>query len=99
VRVGDFKSSHRRIPRRFWLYEFSSCEDIAANRIGLKKREQELKQLMDKAEKGTGGTFVSAIAYKADYREVQDKLQVLEATARDKKCKSPENSGSTSAVR
>ena len=51
-------------------YEFFNCEQIASNRVGLKTREQELKQLMDKAEKGTGGAFVSAIAYKADYRAV-----------------------------
>ena len=80
-------------------YEFFNCEQIASNRVGLKTREQELKQLMDKAEKGTGGAFVSAIAYNADYRAVQDQLHVIDATARDKKCKSPENSGSTSAVR
>ena len=48
---------------------------------------------------GDRGAFVSAISYKADYRAVQDQLHVIDATARDKKCKSPENSGSTSAVR
>jgi hypothetical protein len=81
------------------LYEFYSCEQIAANRIALKAREQELKQLMDRAEKGTGGAVVNVIAYKGDYRAVQDQLQVIDATARDKKCKAPENSGSTSPVR
>jgi hypothetical protein len=80
------------------LYEFYSCEQIAINRTAVKAREQELKQLMDRAEKGTGGAFVSAIAYKGDYRAVQEQLQVIDATMRDKKCKSPEDSGSTSAV-
>jgi hypothetical protein len=80
-------------------YEFHSCEQIAANRKTLKAREEELKQLMDKAEKGTGGTVVNVIAYKGDYRAIQDQLQVIDATARDKKCKAPENPGSTSAVR
>ena len=80
-------------------YEFSSCEQIAASRTGLKTYEEELKQLMDRAEKGTGGAVVSVIAYKGEYRAVQEELQVIDATARDKKCKSPENSGSTSAVR
>jgi hypothetical protein len=80
-------------------YEFFSCEQIAASRMGLKAREQELKQLIDRAEQGTGGAFVSAIAYKGDHRAVREQLQVIDATARDKKCKSSENSGSTSAVR
>jgi curli biogenesis system outer membrane secretion channel CsgG len=73
------------------LYEFHSCEQIAAIRTGLKARQQELTQLIERAEKGTGGVFVSAIAYKGDYRAVQEQLQVIDATARDKKCKSPEN--------
>jgi hypothetical protein len=80
-------------------YEFYSCEQIATNRIALKAREQELKQLMDRAEKGTGGAVVNVIAYKGDYRSVQDQLLVIDATARDKKCKAPDSSGGTSAVR
>jgi hypothetical protein len=67
-------------------YEYFSCEQIAGQRQGAKAREQELKQLMDKAEKGTGGAVVSVIAYQTDYTMVQDELRVLDATARNKKC-------------
>jgi hypothetical protein len=80
-------------------YEFYSCEQIAANRKALEKRAQELKLLMDKAEKGAGGAVVSVIAYQGEYVAVQDELKVIDATARDKKCKTPENWGSTSAIR
>jgi hypothetical protein len=54
---------------------------------------------MDRAEKGTGGAVVSVIAYKGEYLAVQDQLQVIDATMRVKKCSTPENWGSTSAVR
>jgi hypothetical protein len=80
-------------------YEYFSCEQIAGQRQGAKAREQELKQLMDKAEKGTGGAVVSVIAYQTDYTMVQDELRVLDATARNKKCPTAENWGSNSAVR
>jgi hypothetical protein len=80
-------------------FEFHSCQQIAANRTVVKAREQELKQLMDRAEKGTGGAVVSVIAYKGEYLAVQDQLQVIDATMRVKKCSTPENWGSTSAVR
>jgi hypothetical protein len=80
-------------------YEFHSCEQIAANRKKVETRVQELKLLMDKAEKGAGGAVVNVIAYKGEYIAAQDELKVIDATARDKKCKTPENWSSTSAIR
>jgi hypothetical protein len=80
-------------------YEFYSCDQIAANRKSVEKRAQELKLLMDKAEKGPGGAVVNVIAYKGEYLATQDELKVIDATARDKKCKTPENWSSTSAIR
>jgi len=80
-------------------YEFYSCDQIAANRKSVEKRAQELKLLMEKAEKGVGGALVNVIAYKGEYAATQDELKVIDATARDKKCKTPENWSSTSAIR
>ena len=80
-------------------YDFYNCEQLAAQRTARKAREEELKLLMDKAERGTGGAFVNVIAYKADYTEVQEDLKLIERTARAKKCSSPENWQSNSAVR
>jgi hypothetical protein len=80
-------------------YEFFSCEQLAPQRAYWSARMQELKLLMDKAEKGTGGAVVSVVAYKGEYVAAHENLQVVEATARMKKCTTPENWGSTSAVR
>jgi hypothetical protein len=80
-------------------YEFYSCDQIAANRKSVAAQLEKLKLLMDQAEKGTGGPVVSVIAYKGDYIAAQDELKVIDATARDKKCKTPENWSSTSAIR
>ena len=79
-------------------YEFHNCEQLAAQ-TARKAREQELKLLMDRAEQSTGGDFVNLIAYKADYVTAQEDLKVIEATARVKKCSTPENWGSNSAIR
>ena len=49
------------------------------------RRTQELKPLMDHAEQSTGGTVVTVIAYKADHVTATEQLNVLDATARDKK--------------
>jgi hypothetical protein len=80
-------------------YEWYSCEQIAANRKVAEAKVEKLKLLMEKAEKGVGGAVVSVIAYKIEYTAAQDELKVIDATARDKKCKTPENWSSTSAIR
>jgi hypothetical protein len=80
-------------------YEFYSCDQIAANRKVAEAKAEKLKLLMEKAEKGVGGAVVSVVAYKIEYTAVQDELKVIDATARDKKCKTAENWSSTSAIR
>jgi hypothetical protein len=80
-------------------YDYHNCEQLAAERTARKAREEELKSLMDKAERGPGGTFVNAIAYQSDYTAVREDLKLLERAAHMKKCGSPDNWQSNSAVR
>jgi hypothetical protein len=80
-------------------YQYSSCEQLAIQRKTWTTREQDLKQLMDRAEQGTGGAVVNVLAYKADYVAATEELKVLERAARSKHCASPENWGSSSAIR
>src|SRR5262249_30821447 len=80
-------------------YEFFNCDQLAAQRTSQKQREQELKSLMDKAERSTGSAFVNVIAYQTEYVEARENLKLIEATARAKKCSPPENWQSTSAFR
>jgi hypothetical protein len=67
-------------------YQYHSCKQLVGPRRRAVKREQELRLLMDKAEKSTGGALVNVIAYKADYVTAQEELKVIEATARAKNC-------------
>ena len=80
-------------------YDYFNCEQLAAQRTARKAREEELKSLMDKAERSTGGAFVNVIAYQTEYVEAREDLKLIEATARAKKCSTPENWQSTSAFR
>jgi hypothetical protein len=81
------------------IYDFYSCDQIAAQQKAFQTREQELKQLMARAEQSTGGAFVNVIAYQADYVSAKEQLQVLAATARAKNCATAENWGSNSSIR
>jgi hypothetical protein len=67
-------------------YHFHNCEQLAAAAKGQSTRQRELKELIDKAEQGAGGQIVSVLAYRSDYVAVNEDLQVIEATAREKRC-------------
>jgi hypothetical protein len=54
---------------------------------------------MDKARQSTGGSAISVVAYQGDYVNAREELQVIDATARAKKCKMPDDWQSNSAVR
>jgi hypothetical protein len=80
-------------------YEFYSCEQLLPQRTLYEQREQKLKLLMDKARQATGGAVVNVVAYQAEYTATQEELNVIDATARLKKCSTPANWASTSAIR
>ena len=80
-------------------YQFSSCQQLAVQRKTWTTKEQDLKQLMDRAEQGAGGELVNVLAYKTDYVQATEELKVLERAARSKHCNSPENWSSSSAIR
>jgi hypothetical protein len=80
-------------------YEWYSCDQLIPQRQLWESKEKELKLLMDKARQGTGGAAISVVAYQGDYVMAREELQVIDATARAKKCKMPGNWQSDSAVR
>jgi hypothetical protein len=67
-------------------YQFHNCEQLAAVSKQKHDRQRELKELIDKAEQATGGQIVSALAYRSDYVAVNEELQVIDSTAREKNC-------------
>jgi hypothetical protein len=55
------------------------------------KVKKDLKLLMKKAKQSTGGSAISVVAYQGDYVNAREELQVIDATARAKKCKMPDD--------
>src|SRR5262245_46765995 len=54
---------------------------------------------MEKAKQSTGGSAISVVAYQGDYVNACEELQVIDATARAKKCKMPGDWQSDSVIR
>ena len=77
-------------------YQFSSCENLAAQRQTWTGKEQELRLLMDKAGQSNGGAVVNLLAYQADYAAAIEELKLVENASRAKNCNSWQ---SNSAVR
>ena len=80
-------------------YEWYSCDQLVPQRQLWEKKEQDLKLLMDKAKQSTGGSAISVVAYQGDYVNAREELRVIDATARAKKCKVPNEWQSDSAMR
>jgi len=70
-------------PARYAAYH---CKDLVAQQATLQKREQELRNLIDKASEGTGGGAIVAMAYRTDYESVLSQERLLQRTAAEKNC-------------
>lgn len=79
-------------------YQYHTCDQIAAAGKSAAAREQSLRQLIEKAERGAGGHLVGAIAYRGEYRTVVEEIAVIEASARAKNCFTQPAWGSSTAI-
>jgi hypothetical protein len=67
-------------------FDYLSCPDIAKTRENAAKREQELKILIDRAEKESFGVLMAAASYRGDYLQAQGQQKMLAEVARQKNC-------------
>jgi hypothetical protein len=70
-------------PGRYSSYH---CNDLATRWKDLVKREKELRDLMDRADQGGGGTVIGSIAYRPEYESVRSEEILLQRTATEKNC-------------
>jgi hypothetical protein len=70
-------------PGRYSVYH---CKDLVALLEELLAQEKELRNLMDKASEGGGGTVIGALSYRADYEKALGEEAALRRTAAEKKC-------------
>ena len=71
-------------PDKYVLY---NCDAIALTMQEKNKREEELRELMAKADTGPGGRLIGSMAYDPEYLSVRGEINDLRATAASKNCK------------
>jgi hypothetical protein len=79
-------------------YEYHSCEQILKAGNGVAARELHLRTLIQKAEQSAGGTVVSTVAYRGEYRTVVEELGVIDTVSRRKNCLTPPTWRSSTAI-
>jgi hypothetical protein len=67
-------------------YTFYKCDDLNVTLSGQKKREHELRRLMDKASRSPGGDFVNLLAYKAEFLRARGYQHLAIERQREMEC-------------
>jgi hypothetical protein len=81
--AGDTAEQFLVRPGRF---DYLSCPEIAKTSATTAKREQELKALIDRAEKEAFGILMAAASYRSEYLQAQGEQKMLAEVARQKNC-------------
>lgn len=79
-------------------YEYHTCEQILASGRAAAEREEKLRVLIERAEQTAGGSVVSTVAYRGEYRTLVEELAVIETVARRKNCLTPNTWRSNTAI-
>jgi hypothetical protein len=88
-------------------FDYLSCPELVAAQRSAARREQELKVLIDRAEKESIGVLIAAASYRSDYLRAQGEQKTVAEVIRQKNCPpdtppqapSPRSSGKPSAKR
>lgn len=67
-------------------YQFHNCLQAQQMDNGFAYRQKELEELMNRAEKGTGGAAVNFMVYRTEYQQVLGERQALAALFQEKRC-------------
>lgn len=81
--AGDAAEQFLVRPGRF---DYLSCAEIAKAGETAAKREQQLKALIERAEKESFGILMAAASYRGEYLQAQGEQKMLAEVARQKNC-------------
>lgn len=67
-------------------YAAYHCKELITESQNLASREKQLRDLMDKASEGTGGSVIGALSYRSDYEIVLEQQKALKRAVAEQKC-------------
>jgi hypothetical protein len=81
--LNDGVSSYVVDPARYSVYH---CKDFRPRLAQLTEREQQLRELMDRASEGGGGVVIGDLSYGPEYQQVIGEEKLLRRAAAGKNC-------------
>jgi hypothetical protein len=75
------------------------CNDLLKQWVLLNTREQQLRDNMNRASQGGGGTVIGALAYGTDYQAVLTQKKMVQQDAAEKNCELVHNFQSDQTIR
>ena len=70
-------------PSKHTVYD---CTNIESAMSAARVRNDELEQLMSRAEQSTGGAFVNLVAYRTEYLQNKGRMAAMKKVATEKRC-------------
>lgn len=67
-------------------FDYFTCADIATATKSATRREQELKELIARAEQESFGVFMATMSYRSDYLRARGELAQLAEVSQSKNC-------------
>jgi len=67
-------------------YQAYHCNDLVTQWSTLLKREKDLRELMNKASAGGGGSVIGGLTYGTDYQTVLAQKKAVQQQAAEKNC-------------
>jgi hypothetical protein len=84
--MGDGVGSFMVNPSRYSAYH---CNALVSRLSELIEEQNDLRNLMDKASEGGGGSVIGTLSYRSDYEKALGEEKLLRRTAAEKKCQLP----------
>lgn len=81
--LSDGVSNYIVDPAHYSVYH---CKDFKPRLAALTTREQQLRNLMDRASENGSGVIIGDISYGAEYQQVLGEEKLLRRTAAEKNC-------------
>lgn len=80
-------------------YDGYRCPQLLQESKQLVEHEKKLRNLMDKAGEGGGGTVIGALAYRGDYQTVLEQEKLVQRASAARKCQAPPTYTSDQSIR
>ena len=76
-------------------YDYYSCHQLEGLKPGLNSRAKQLQDLINRADRGTGGAMISTLTYQPELDSIHGQLRLIDQVQHSKGCDKPQDADKT----